>query len=369
MKTQQTILIVDDNPDNLTVLGNILFQDDRNLLFAQNGTVALIFAKKRKPTLILLDIMMPDMDGFEVCRQLKQDATLSEIPVIFLSAKTAKDDVIAGLELGAVDYVTKPFNQKELMTRINTHLELQAAKEALQEALAAKEEALATKDKLFSIISHDLGNVFAGLLGFTRILVENEVQENEKNKYIQNLFQASKNGYNLLKNLLQWSRSQTDRLQVKPVAINLQNLVHQNIQLLKNHAKAKNIHFFSHIDEDASSVFADQDMLDTVIRNLLSNALKFTPELGTVRVTAEPIEDNLVEISVIDTGIGIIPDKIDKLFQINTNRTRGTADEKGNGFGLVLCKELVEKCGGVIGIESNIGKGSRFYVRLPIKKE
>jgi len=102
--------------------------------------------------------MMPDIDGFEVCRRLKQDAKLADVPIIFLTAKTEKEDVIAGLELGAVDYVTKPFNKKELITRVNTHLELQAAKDDLREALAAKDEALATRNKLFSVIGHDLSS-------------------------------------------------------------------------------------------------------------------------------------------------------------------------------------------------------------------
>ncbi|MDM8569649.1 response regulator [Thiotrichales bacterium HSG1] len=136
MKKKQTILIVDDNPENLALLGNIMTKNGYNSGFALNGTTALDIAQKKYPDLILLDIMMPDVDGFEVCRQLKQDAMLADIPIIFLTAKIEKDDVIAGLELGAVDYVTKPFNEKELITRINTHLELQSIKKELRETLA-----------------------------------------------------------------------------------------------------------------------------------------------------------------------------------------------------------------------------------------
>jgi len=172
MKRKRTILVVDDNPENLSILGTVLAESNRSLYFAKNGAFALNIVKKKHPDLILLDIMMPDMDGFEVCRQLKQDAKWAEIPIIFLTAKTEKDDVIAGLELGAVDYVTKPFNKKELLTRVNTHLELQAAKKDLQEALVEKDEALSTKDKLFSIIGHDLGNIFYGLQGLAGILVD-----------------------------------------------------------------------------------------------------------------------------------------------------------------------------------------------------
>ncbi len=147
MKKKQTVFIVDDNPENLRVLGNIVAENGYIPCFAPNGAIALASVKKKRPNIILLDVMMPEMDGFEVCRQLKQDITLANIPVIFLTAKTETDDVIAGLELGAVDYVTKPFKKSELITRINTHLELQATKEELREEVAAKENALEQLEK------------------------------------------------------------------------------------------------------------------------------------------------------------------------------------------------------------------------------
>lgn len=368
-KQQLDILIVDDNPENLSVLGNILGKKNHNLIFAQNGVVALKIVKKRKPSLILLDIMMPNMDGFEVCRQLKQDAILAEIPVIFLTAKTETEDVVAGLKLGAVDYVTKPFNQEELLARVNTHLELQMAKEELRAAFIAKKEALATKDKLFSIIAHDLGNLFNALLGFSSLLAGKDdvtLSEVEKEEYSKDILQIADRGYNLLKNLLEWSKSQTGRMQVKPVAINLPNLIEHNIQLLQENAKAKNINLLAHFDEEASSVLADRNMFDTVMRNLLSNAIKFTPPSGEIQIFSKKVTDNLIEISVCDTGVGIKAEDIEKLFRVDvTHTTLGTAKEVGNGLGLILCQEFAEKCGGTLGVESEEGKGSRFYVRLP----
>ena len=307
--------------------------------------------------------MMPDIDGFEVCRRLKQDATLADIPIIFLTAKTKKDDVIAGLELGAVDYVTKPFNQKELSTRINTHLELQAAKDELREALA-------TKDQLFSIIGHDLGSIFVGLECLTKLLVNQgrQVDVKEREYYLQMLMQAATDGYDLLTNLLNWSKSQTGQLQASPTTLVLQDSICRNIELQHDKAYHKEIGIVADVDKNIS-IFADGNMLDTILRNLISNAIKFTQESGAVRIIAEQIENNLVEISVADTGIGIKPEDIDKLFRAtNIAHTYGTAGEKGNGLGLVLCKELIDKCGGTIGVETEVGKGSRFYVRLPIKQ-
>jgi signal transduction histidine kinase len=369
MKKQPTILIVDDNPENLGVLGNIVSENGYIPGFATNGTVALTSIKEEYPDLILLDIMMPELDGFEVCRRLKQDATLAEIPIIFLTAKMEKDDVIAGLELGAVDYVTKPFNKKELITRINTHLELQAAKKDLQDALAAKEEALVTKDKLFSIIGHDLGNIFCGLQGIAELLVDKQIQFNakERENNIQMLIQAATNGYDLLTNLLNWSKSQTGMLLANPAIIVLRDSIYRQIELQEHKAAHKEIEIVADLDKNLL-VFADLNMLDTIIRNLISNAIKFTSASGTIQVIAKQIEEKLVEISVTDTGIGIKQKDIEKLFKINAVRTYGTNNERGNGLGLVLCKELVEKCGGMIGVESEVRKGSRFYIRLPIEE-
>ncbi|MCK5876305.1 MAG: hybrid sensor histidine kinase/response regulator [Candidatus Marithrix sp.] len=360
MKKQQTILIVDDNPENLGLLGYVLTKKGYILGFAPDGTTALAIVKKKHPDLILLDIMMPDVDGFEVCRQLKQDAISADIPIIFLTAKTEKDDIIAGLELGAVDYVTKPFNEKELLTRVKTHLELQSAKNELKEALA-------TKDKFFSIIAHDLNNSFVGLIGLTSILIDNDIQQTaeEKDKHIYYLHQSAEKGYNLLTNLLEWSRAQTGSILVNQVPIVLQEIISQNINLLTTKTATKNIILSTEIENDIV-VFADLDMLDTVIRNLLSNAVKFTKTNGFIKITSARL-DNQIELSIIDNGVGIEPNDIDKLFRMDVcYSTFGTAEEKGNGLGLVLCKEFVEKNGGVIGVESEIGKGSRFYVRLPV---
>jgi len=357
LNDKKLILVVDDNPQNIKVLGNILKENGLSAAFAQTGIRALNSVKKKPPDLILLDVMMPDMDGFEVCKQLKQDAATKDIPVIFLTAKIEKEDVIGGLELGAVDYVTKPFNNKELMTRVNTHLELKAAKEKLKQALA-------TKDKFFSIIAHDLINPFSALIGLSSLLAtqNNQLSADEKEEFIQDIVRTSNQGYNLLKNLLDWSRAETGRMTVSLLTLDLQDIVYRSMALLDNNAKAKNIEIFSSID--TTLVFADEYMLDTVIRNLLSNAIKFTPVNGQVEISAKK-EGPEVEISISDTGVGIKPQDIDKLFKIDVSHTTvGTAKEEGTGLGLILCKEFIEKNGGTIRVESEEGKGSRFYIRL-----
>ncbi|HDN26075.1 MAG TPA: hybrid sensor histidine kinase/response regulator [Thioploca sp.] len=380
MSNKKVVLVVDDHPQNLKVLGTILNENGYFPLFAQSGVKALSAIKKKLPDLILLDILMQEMDGFEMCKRLKQDTTLAEIPVIFLSAKTEKEDVIAGLELGAVDYVTKPFNHKELMTRVNTHLELKTVKaelsqkvEELKQAntkLDQKVEELkqanATKDKFFSLIAHDLKSPFNALLNLSSLLADNDTQlsDEKRKKLSQHILQASGSGYHLLENLLEWSISQTGRIQVTPATLDLKEIIDHNIELVGENAGAKHISICSSID-DITSVVADGNMLDTVIRNLLTNAVKFTPTNGKVEISAKT-EAHEVEISISDTGVGIKPEDWDKLFRVDVSfTTRGTAQEKGSGLGLILCQEFVEKNGGTIGVESQEGKGSRFYIRLP----
>jgi len=360
MSNKKVVLVVDDHPQNLKVLGTILNENGYFPLFAQSGVKALSAIKKKLPDLILLDILMQEMDGFEMCKRLKQDTTLAEIPVIFLSAKTEKEDVIAGLELGAVDYVTKPFNHKELMTRVNTHLELKTVKAELSQKVEELKQANTKLDQKVEELKQ------ANATKDKSLLADNDTQlsDEKRKKLSQHILQASGSGYHLLENLLEWSISQTGRIQVTPATLDLKEIIDHNIELVGENAGAKHISICSSID-DITSVVADGNMLDTVIRNLLTNAVKFTPTNGKVEISAKT-EAHEVEISISDTGVGIKPEDWDKLFRVDVSfTTRGTAQEKGSGLGLILCQEFVEKNGGTIGVESQEGKGSRFYIRLP----
>lgn len=358
MTHKSLVLIVDDNPQNLKIFWETLKKHGLNPAAAKDGMQALEFVNRKKPDLILLDIMMPELDGFEVCKRLQKNKEFSDIPIIFLSAKAEKEEVIAGLELGAVDYVTKPFNEKELMTRIHTHLDLKATKDALKQSNASK-------DKFFSIIAHDLGNVFNGLIGLSNMLIDSKVKDVES--LLPLVKKSSEKGYNLLKNLLEWSRIQTGKIQAHPIPLNLKNLVDQNINLLESQASAKYVHLFSKIEK--TFVYADEQMINTVIRNLLSNAIKFTPKEGWVEISSKII-GTFIEIAVVDTGVGITPVDIDKLFKIDVSHsTRGTENEEGTGLGLILCQEFIIKNGGNIRVESKYGKGSCFYIQLPLSTE
>ena len=225
----------------------------------------------------------------------------------------------------------------------------------------------ATKDKFFSIIAHDLKNPFITLLGFTDLLLTDysELSDEEKKYYIEEMKKSAEISHNLLQNLLQWSRAQTGRIEFNPQKLELLQIVDKNILLLKAAAEKKQIKLLHEIPPEIY-VNADEEMLNTVLRNLLTNAIKFSNKGGTTSVNAIA-KDNFVEVSVVDSGIGMDQNTIENLFRLDVaHSTIGTDNETGTGLGLILCKEFVEKHGGKIWVESEVGKGSSFRFTLSI---
>lgn len=362
------ILIVDDNPVNLQVLGNILREQQYKTAVAKDGDTVLKFVKKRLPDLILLDIMMPKMDGFEVCRQLKCDETTREIPVIFISALTDTAEKLKGFHAGGVDYITKPFQKEEVLARVSAHLNLRRSHVQLQSLNQQLQEANASKDKFFSIIAHDLRSPFKTLLGFAQLLSNNfENYTPDKQKHLADrISDYAEQLHLLLENLLAWSRLQRGLMEHYPEEMSLYEIAEETIHLFQANAEQKQITLRNTIGE-AITVYADSNMVTTIIRNLTSNALKFTDTGGAITLSAAPYEND-VEITVSDTGVGMSAEDLSKLFRIDVNYNNvGTAGEKGTGLGLILCQELVEKNDGRIWAESEPGEGTLFKFTLPDK--
>ncbi len=284
----------------------------------------------------------------------------------FIPKPWEKQDLVLTIKeaLKSFDQEKTILQQNEELTELNINLE-----KKVEQRTQELRELNATKDKFFSIIAHDLKNPFNTLMGFTELLLENlnDYNQEKLEEFISILHETSKQSYALLENLLEWSRSQTGRIQMNPEKIDLYELVEENINLLLNHASKKKIKLINEI-ASPSIVTADANMIRTVIRNLVSNAIKYTNENGII--TASASQDNgSVKVSIADTGIGMIPENVEKLFRIDVNySTKGTANETGTGLGLILCKEFINKNGGKIWVESEFGKGSRFKFTLPIEK-
>jgi two-component system, sensor histidine kinase and response regulator len=364
------ILVVDDNPRNIQVIGTILREAGYEVGFALNGKQALeLLQDSSDYDLVLMDIKMPVMDGFDATKMMSSDARLNEIPVIFLSASHETDNIIVAFDTGGVDYVTKPFNTKELLARVNTHLQLKHKTLQVKNYASELEKLNATKDKFFSIIAHDLRNPFEGILLICRTLMAKlpSYSQEEIKMQIEMIASATESGNKLLENLLIWSRSQTGAITFKPVELQIEPLIGRCIDTLISQALSKNIKI-NYICPAEMKINTDESMFCHILRNLLTNAIKFTEGPGVITVQAESIP-GAIEVSVTDSGIGISEQDKSRMFRIDGNISSrvGTQNEVGSGLGLILCREFVEKMDGSIRVESESGKGSRFTFTLPAK--
>jgi two-component system, sensor histidine kinase and response regulator len=364
---QSLVLIVDDNPNDLQIIGNILKAVNYKIAVFTGAYDALEFIKKKQPDIIILDIMMPDTDGYELCRQIKQLDFAREIPVIFISALRETVDIVKGFEIGGMDYITKPFRKEEVLSRVNAHLTIFKQKKELNKLNETLKDSNSTKDKFFSIIAHDLKNPLGAFKNVTSFLLKNfnTLQEEEKLDFIDLMNQSAHHVYSLLENLLNWSRSQTGRMEFNPEKFDLSMIVNDSIQLLKITADKKEITLINNI-APGTMIFADINMITTVVRNLISNAIKFTHKDGSISVSGYNNINGFIQVEVSDTGIGMNEDIKQKLFNIKHHHTTlGTGNEKGTGLGLILCKEFVEKNNGKIWVESEFNKGSKFCFTIP----
>lgn len=360
------VLVVDDNPKNLQIIALTLRDLNYKLMIADSGPKAIELSERYKSDLILLDVMMPGMDGFEVCQIIKSKPENEGIPIIFLTALSEKTNLVKGFELGAVDYITKPFNKEELISRIKTHLELKFARDELKNITTHLYELNSIKDKMFSVIGHDLRSP-VGSIKMMLDLLSNNLEKYDLHQLRENIGLLSKTTdevFSLLENLLWWARTQSGNLSVIPEDIELKSMLSSLYYLNKTSLNLKNIEFINSVDEQVS-VFADMNMLKTVLRNLISNAIKFTPNGGKIIISCTETDD-LVCINVADTGIGIPENVVANLFNEKYQFTSpGTNMESGSGLGLILCKNFVVANNGTISVESEQGKGSLFKIFMP----
>lgn len=367
------VLLVDDTPENLQVLIEAFKEHQIEIAVAQSGEETLEITSLFQPDIILLDVMMPGMDGFETCRRLKHAEGTRDIPVIFMTALTDTAHKMKGFEVGGVDYVTKPFHAEEVLARVNAHLLIRKQYQQLQEQnmlISEQREQLrelnASKDQFISIISHDLQSPFAGIFTLAEQIKQDvyNKQYNEIPSTADQLQAAIENYHALLQNLFTWAKIQQGLIELQPQAVDIQLILAKNLALLRPQAQQKQI-VLKLLTQERIVLNTDVNMIDTIVRNVLSNAIKFTPVGGAVELSATST-DQRIEVVIADTGTGIPAEQIATLFQPGaTYRQPGTAGEKGTGLGLILCKAFLQKCGGNIWVESEVDKGSTFRFTLP----
>lgn len=374
-------MIVDDLPENIMVVETTLQKEGFNTEIATTGKDAINHIRAVKPDLVLLDVLMPKVDGFEVARRIKADEETAYVPIIFLTALNEPKYIIEGFNAGGVDFISKPFNLTELLARVKTHVELKKSQEAnveLIDRLKSTNEDLNqtknkltesnnNKDKFFSIIAHDLRNPFQGFYKLTDYIHTefHNLDRQELKEMIDDIFASAEKLNKLLENLLAWSRIQLGKITIRKETYSLRQIIDMDIRLFDDVAKAKSINILNNIDDDIS-IYTDLQMFNTVIRNLISNAVKFTNVFGKVVISAI-VEDGMIKLNIADDGIGMSDDELKKIFCIDTQILKtGTAGESGTGLGMILTKELLDKLGYNIKIKSKVDSGTSFTIEIPL---
>ncbi len=363
LASDYTILIVDDVPTNVMLVQAILKKQGYTLLTADNGPKALEICEAKLPNLVLLDIMMPGMDGYEVLKRLKDNPKTNHIPVIIMSALSDMQSIVKGYQLGAIEYVTKPFQREELLKRVAHRYELFCIKRIKSEL----EDTIESRDKLYSVIAHDLRSPLGSLKMMNNavsMMVDKDKIGPEVYEMIQMMNKTSEEIFLLLDNLLKWAKNRLNKQRIYKQPTDINSIIDSTVEIYIPVAAQKEVKIVPEgLGEELDGV-VDIDMLKTIVRNLVSNAIKFSEAGGSVVVKTRK-DGDFVEVSVKDNGIGIKPEDQDKLLKPNTHfTTYGTSNEKGSGLGLMLCKDFVELHDGKLWFESEPGKGTTFLFTM-----
>ena len=384
MNPQPVILVIDDVIENVAVLGAALSQV-ADVQFATSGQEGLELARRTAPDLILLDVMMPDMDGFQVCERLQQEEVTRAIPVIFVTARTDAASESRGLALGAVDFIHKPLRPDLVQARVRLHLELarraralEAANQALEDKVAQRtqdlmdalqraEGAARSKTDFLARMSHELRTPLNAVIGLSQVGLREEAAGRAAQSLYPRILSAGQHLLRVVNDVLDFSRIEAGKCTVESQPFDLASTVAQAAQLLEPQALAEGIAL--HVDWSPGprpQVMGDAQRIQQVLVNLLSNAVKFT-EKGQVRLRVSSVDARHV-FEVTDTGIGLTPEQIARLFQpFEQADSSSTRRHGGTGLGLVISRHLAREMGGDITVRSTPGQGSSFTftVTLP----
>lgn len=365
LASEYTVLIVDDVPTNVMLVQAILKKEGYTLLTTDSGAKALRIAQDKHPNLILLDIMMPEMDGYEVLQHLKSNPDTNNIPVIIMSALSDMQSIVKGYQLGATEYVTKPFQREELVKRVAHRFELFSIKRIKQEL----ESTIESRDTLYSVIAHDLRSPLGSLKMMNNailMMVDQETISPEVFEMLQMMNKTSEEIFQLLDNLLKWAKNRLNKQTIFKQSADVNSIINSTIDMYIPVAGQKGISITALDMNKELMADVDIDMLKTIIRNLVSNAIKFTYEGGSVIISTLTEGDEII-VNVKDSGKGIKKEDQVKLLKTDSHFTSyGTKNEKGSGLGLMLCKDFVEAHGGKLWFESEEGKGTTFKFSLKV---
>jgi signal transduction histidine kinase len=383
------ILIVDDTLESLQLLSSTLSEQGYSIRGAAQGKMAIRTARVSPPDLILLDIKMPEVNGYEVCKQLKADDQTRDIPVIFISALDEVIDKVKAFQVGGVDYITKPFQVEEVLARIEHQLmirqlsielqekqnQLQEQNEQLQQEIQerkrAEEEAAAAnqaKSEFLANMSHELRTPLNAILGFSQLMNRDPQLRAEQREYVEIINRSGEHLLELISEILDLSKIEAGRITLNERNFDLYRLLDNLEEIFQIKAAQKNLEFIFIVNSDVPQyIKADEQKLRSCLLNLLSNAIKFT-NYGSVILTVEKSEDleSFLHFAVNDTGVGIAPKEMDTVFDAFVQTSAGVALAEGTGLGLAITKKFVQLMGGEITVSSVLGEGTTFQFSIKL---
>ncbi len=366
------ILIVDDTPKNIQILATILRNEGYQLNIAQNGLQALAIVEEIIPDLILLDVMMPEIDGFETCKRLKAINKIKNIPIIFLTAKVEVDDIVNGLKLGAVDYINKPFKQVELIARVKNHLELKFARERVEQLNKELQDNLKMREVLSNMIVHDMRTPLTSIIGLAS-LSRLKLNIPDLNDYMKKIEKSASRVNSFLNDMLALAKMKENKLILNCVDSDLVNLIEAACENFAELAQSQNIILeFIRPPGSIELLFLDVNLLSRVLDNLISNAMKFAPAHSkiTLRVDkpslaiTEKHEKAKVCIKVIDQGPGIPKENRERIFDLFESGKSTRKEMLSFGLGLTFCRMVIDAHGGKIFANQNEPNGTVMTIIL-----
>ena len=364
------VMLVDDTPDNIIILRKTLRSEGYKIAIAPNASKALSLIPKVQPDLILLDIMMPDMDGYDVCTRLKQDPTTKDIPIIFISAKSETEDRIKGFKAGAIDYITKPFCHEEVVQRVKIHLQLHESIIQIKKKNKKLKELDILKNQLMGTVAHDLRNPIGAISNYTKILVNNfdtylQHKPEKLLKFIQSIRSLSYEMDTLVNDILDTSAIESGNFTLNLSSVPLATLIKLRLEVCQYRAERKGIALVLNT-RSKPIVTADSGRISQVIDNLIGNAIKFSPANSRIEVTIA-CDESQASITVVDQGVGIDAQHLAAIFDpFSKNDNPLAATEKSTGLGLAIVKKIIEAHQGKIDVTSEVDSGTHILITLPI---
>lgn len=368
------ILIVDDTPANVRLLSDILGPKGYKLYIAGSGEQALKIAPRIVPDVILMDVMMPGIDGFETCLQLKQDDQFKDVPIIFITAKADPSDLSRGFEVGGVDYITKPINQLEVEARVNTHLKIRELILSQQNFIATLEGGLEEQKKGMASMGHELRTPLNAIIGYSDLLLEDMGSYSGENcgdcsEKVNAINTAGNYLLKLINDVLDVAKIDAGKMEIHLEEFHLGSFL-QFIESTVSPLTLKRGNRFELVCGNTDEMLnMDPTKLKQIILNLLGNAAKFT-EKGHIKLDVNLSDADGLIIKISDTGIGMTSDQLANLFQDYKQADSSIAGKYGGtGLGLTISKKMVHLMGGDIQVESIAGEGTTFTVTLPVNRE